>query len=127
MFNEELNEELIKAYAVSQGATSNLAPWEAIKESLIIEYGRIAPCLSQVKEVKLERILLSSIKHFPRYVDSIEARAPIAKGESIVGENPILGLVVPLEEGYYRLVDGHHRLKWALEKSLEEGLFIVAF
>lgn len=109
----------IGEYVKSKGVkvTPQTDDFNSLMLCLKEEYGFIAPVFrntSQTSVVKLQ-IDLDIFAVHKAYLDRVDERIPTTP--------EIIGIVVK-HETKYRLIDGYHRFKWALNNRTE-GLFIL--
>lgn len=90
--------------------------YEIVMKCLIKEYGFIAPVFKDTDTAEIIEIGMDD-KNFAlhkRYLETVEPIEPV--------EPEIIGIVVK-SGNRYRLIDGHHRFKWA-SKYREKASFI---
>ena len=109
----------IKAYVASKGIKHPKGTdLDAIKAQLVKEYGFLTNSVKGVTTAEVKTLSLKDIRFNRKHFNALQERSP--KGKSLA----LTGVVLKRDNGFY-LIDGHHRLKWALNRDYEVCLFIV--
>lgn len=119
---DQKDEQVISAYVASKGVLTSSTGVDAVFDVLLAEYGRIAPVLRNKTNASVISAPLDEVAHHRGHIDRIEPREPTGKGV------PVIGIVVMLEDAdkKYRLIDGHHRLKWCMTNGAPaDAVFIL--
>lgn len=109
----------IKAYVVSKGVSHPKGTdLDMVLAQLVHEYGYLTERVKLAKDATIVTISLQAILFNDRHFSTLKSRKPQGKS------SPIVGIV--MESGdHYRLIDGHHRLRWMMEREETEGDFIL--
>lgn len=103
--------------------TKSMRPIDAIKHMLREENNKVLKVVENAKHISVHNIKLSELKYSEAHYKRIEKVKPVVRSKN---SNEILGVVL-MEQGKTgkRLLDGHHRFKWASEANRTDGNFIV--
>lgn len=110
---------LIQDYVKSKGTEINsyTDDFSSLMLCLKDEYGFVAPVFKDFSEATVVElpVNLELFSVHSKYLERVDERIPTTP--------EIIGIVVQ-HESTYRLIDGYHRFKWALNNR-EKGLFIL--
>lgn len=100
--------------------TKGLTPLEAIKTMLRKENnGKVLKAVENANSVQLRSIDFSKLSYAKTHYAKIDPVKPVVRDK----KSPEITGVVLANKGSWRLIDGHHRLKWNSENSKNEGKF----
>lgn len=101
--------------------TSGLTPLEAVKAMLREENGMRLRRVEEARWVTVAKKRFSDFSYATQHFDRIEPSEPRPASP----RSSVFTGVVWNGGGGHRMVDGHHRLKWALSKGEDSGTFII--
>lgn len=113
----------IDSYVRSKGTDTPLVGHLGVLACIEDEYGHLLPELLNIKSAKMRTYPITDLSRQlilnHKYLDQINPREPI-------GDPPVCGILLE-RSNIFRLVDGYHRYKWALENGEDAANFIVLY
>lgn len=110
-------EDLLDLYVREKGLKTSSRGLPALHELLIAEYGKVLPLLEPLTALSFQEVPLRTLILNRAYLRRVEGREPVSAGR------PVLGLIIPIQ-GTHRLIDGYHRVRWALDRGATTGWFV---
>lgn len=103
--------------------TSGLTPVEAVKKMLREENGMVLKNVERATSVRRAPVDFHRISYAKTHYDRILEQEPQPVSPR---SQPVLG-VVKYHPSHYRMLDGHHRFKWARTRNETSGDFLVLY